>query len=69
MLWLSSRTREFVIIKPLQYYSLSTSMDVDNIHLGWYVSRSSLKEETVLLVQVVVFQDKKRDCCSKGGLM
>ena len=60
MLWLSSRTREYVIIKPLQYYSLSTSMDVDNIHLGWYVSRSSLKEETVLLVQVVVFQDKKK---------
>ena len=58
MVWLSSRTREYVIIKPLQYYSLSTSMDVDNIHLGWLCS--SLKEETVLLVQVVVFQDKKK---------
>ena len=68
MLWLSSRTREYVIIKPLQYYSLSTSMDVDNIHLGWYVSRSSLKEETVLLVQVVVFQDKKKEIVAlKGG--
>ena len=68
MVWLSSRTREYVIIKPLQYYSLSTSMDVDNIHLGWYVSRSSLKEETVLLVQVVVFQDKKKEIVAlKGG--
>ena len=43
-------------------------LDVDNIHLGWYVSRSSLKEETVLLVQVVVFQDKKKEIVAlKGG--
>ena len=42
-------------------------LDVDNIHLGWYVSRSSLKEETVLLVQVVVFQDKKKEIVALKG--